>query len=321
MTHATYHVPVLTQSVVDTLIDGPEGPLVDGTLGGGGHTSALLTAASGKRDVIGIDRDPEAIELNRKRFANETRVQLVRGNFSEMDTAVRKVGISEDHQIAGILLDLGVSSWQLDSADRGFGFKHESAPLDMRMDATSEGMSASELIQSRSVVELARILKENGDVRRSRSVAQAIKDAMEAGKLGTTRDLANVVESVLGRRRKGEVHPATTVFQALRIVVNGELEALDRALSVAPKLLKPGGRLVVISYHSLEDRRVKHTFREGELGKPRPRNLPPEPGWAPTWEVLTRKPIVSDSDEISENPRARSAKLRAAARAPLGGVS
>ena len=321
MTQATYHVPVLTKSVVNTLIEGPTGPLVDGTLGGGGHTFALLEAAKGKRDVIGIDRDPEAIAVNRERFADEKRLKLVQANFCEMEEAVRKAGISEDHQVAGILLDLGVSSWQLDSSERGFGFKHDSAPLDMRMDPTSDEMSAAALIDSLSVADLARILKQNGDVRRARSVAQAIKDAMSNGQLATTRDLANVVESVLGRRRKGEVHPATTVFQALRIVINGELEALDRALSVAPRLLKPGGRLVVISYHSLEDRRVKHTFREGELGKPRPRNLPPEPGWMPTWSVLTRKPIVADDIEVDENPRSRSAKLRAAERAPLGGVS
>jgi 16S rRNA (cytosine1402-N4)-methyltransferase len=319
MTQATYHVPVLTKSAVDTLVEGPEGPLVDGTLGGGGHTFALLQATQSKRQVIGIDRDPDAIALNTERFADEKCVRLVRGNFSAMEDAVRQVGIQDDHQIAGILLDLGVSSWQLDSEKRGFGFKHADAPLDMRMDPTSEEMSAAELIRSLTVPELSRILRANGDVRRARTVAQEMKTAMDTGTLNTTRDLANVVEAVLGRRRKGEVHPATTVFQALRIVVNGELEALDRALEAAPRLLKPGGRLVIISYHSLEDRRVKHTFREGELGKHQTRRLPPPLNWRPTWKVLTRKPVVADATELESNPRARSAKLRAAVRASLGG--
>jgi 16S rRNA (cytosine1402-N4)-methyltransferase len=189
------------------------------------------------------------------------------------------------------------------------------------MDSIDGAMTAADLIRKSTVGDLSRLLRKNGDVRRPHVIAQKMKASLEAGELKTTRDLADLVEGVFGRRRKGEVHPATTVFQALRIAVNDELEALDRALESAPRLLKPGGRLVVISYHSLEDRRVKHAFRDGERPKAAPRRLPPPPDWRPTWKVLTRQPVRAQESEIAQNPRARSAKMRAAQRAGLGGYT
>lgn len=318
MTEATYHVPVLLEAAVDALSDGPEGTLLDGTLGGGGHTAALLERCMGRRKVIGVDQDLEALSESRRRLGSPENLQLVQGNFGNLGQALRGAGIEEKHPLAGILLDLGVSSWQLDAEARGFGFKHAKAPLDMRMDPSGEGPTARELIAESTVDELARILRSFGDVRRAFVLATRMKEALDEGELHTTRDLADLVEGALGRRRKGEVHPATTVFQALRISVNGELDVLDKVLREAPSFLKEGGRLVIISYHSLEDRRVKHAFREGERGATRPRNVPPPLDWRPTWKVLTKRPVVADEVEVGRNPRARSAKMRIAARAPMG---
>lgn len=329
----SYHIPVLAQAIVDALRDVPPGPIVDGTAGGGGHLRALYEATGGARPLIGVDKDPEACRAARARFEPGDPVTVVHGDFADLRAALAAAQVVGDHVISGLLLDLGVSSWQLDTPARGFAFKHGDAPLDMRMDPTSDRPTAAELVASLSEDELAEVLQRYGEVRRPRAVARALQAASARGALQTTGDLARVAEQALGRRhepsprasrgsgkRPGRIHPATTVFQALRIAVNDELAALDAALAEAPRLLCPGGRLAILSYHSLEDRRVKLALREGERGPARPAKLPPPPGWAPTWEVLTRRPLVADEAERRRNPRARSAKLRVATRAQLGGA-
>jgi len=228
----------------------------------------------------------------------------VHGNFRDLATLLPGV------RPAAILLDLGVSSWQLDAAHRGFAIKHPESALDMRMDAT-RGISALELIKSFDVPALARVLRDYGEVKDAHRLADRIKEAADAGKLATTGELARLVEREASGR-KLSIHPATLVFQALRIAVNDELGALADAFAAAPEVLTPNGRLLVMSYHSLEDRMVKHTFLEGERGPERPAKLPPPSDWRPTWKVLTRQPITATDEEIAVNPRARSARLRAA---------
>lgn len=312
----TYHVPVMADEIVSFFQDAPVGPIVDGTLGGGGHTRAILDSAP-QRQVIGIDRDPEALEETARRI-DDPRLETVQGNFGDLLELLADLGMGS-HSVAGILLDLGVSSHQLDAPARGFGFKHNDAPLDMRMDGRGDGPTARELLESLDAEELARILREYGEVRGAKRLALSIKEELASGALSTTADLARLVDRVQKtpahlRRR---VHPATTVFQALRIAVNRELEALDRALADAPEALMPGGRMAVISYHSLEDRRVKQAFRRGQDGPERPGHLPPPSDWRATWKVLTRKPVSASQLEIEDNPRARSARLRVAERESL----
>lgn len=313
-----YHVPVLADPVVAYLSATPVGPIVDGTLGGGGHSELLLRDPL--RKVIGIDRDPDALAHARARLDNARFVAL-HGDFGDLPAALRGAGLPVEGSLAGLLLDLGVSSWQLDQPGRGFGLKHEDGPLDMRMDATAaDRMTAADMIGSLDVGGLARILRQFGEVPSAGRIAGAIKDAEREGRLNTTGDLARVVASVQKpvRSRRGAggrtTHPATTVFQALRVAVNDELGALDRALAEAPALLMPGGRLAVIAYHSLEDRRVKHAFRLGERGPSRPGHLPPPSGWTQVWNVLTSKPVGADDAEVERNPRSRSARLRVAER-------
>ncbi|MCB9728826.1 MAG: 16S rRNA (cytosine(1402)-N(4))-methyltransferase RsmH [Deltaproteobacteria bacterium] len=317
-----YHVPVMADEVVRWMADCPDGPLVDGTLGGGGHTAALAAATPADRPLVGVDQDGAALREARARLADAgelpQRLKLLQGSFADLRALLDAAGVPTEHGVAGILLDLGVSSHQLDAAERGFGLKHSDAPLDMRMDRDSQRPTAADLLDTWSEDELAQVLREFGEVQGARGVARALKRARAEGRLSTTGDLARVVESVQKpRRMRPGLHPATTVFQALRIAVNDELTALDRALSEAPELLCEGGRLVVLSYHSLEDRRVKQAFREGERGPERPGHLPPPSEWTQRWRVLTSKPISASDEEIRVNPRARSARLRVAERAPL----
>ena len=316
-----YHEPVLCEAVVALLLDTPEGPLVDATAGGGGHLAALVEASAGRRRVVGVDRDPEAVAAVRARLALPVG-DVRHGDFRELRAVLASAGLSGPAEVAGILVDLGVSSWQLDQAARGFGLKHAAAPLDMRMDPSSGSPTARELIDRLDERELARILASFGEVPNALRVARAIKAAADGGRLDTTADLARAVEAVQKTARRVKVHPATTVAQALRIAVNGELAALDRLLAEAADLLRPGGRLAVISYHSLEDRRVKTAFREGQDGPPRPRQLPPPSGWRPSWRVVTRQAIKASPEEVARNPRSRSARLRAAERPtrPSAGV-
>ncbi|MCA9515659.1 MAG: 16S rRNA (cytosine(1402)-N(4))-methyltransferase RsmH [Myxococcales bacterium] len=308
-----YHVPVLPDAVVSLLRPVPPGLVVDGTLGGGGHTALLVDALSADHHVVGVDQDPDALEAAGARLAGKN-VTFLRGNFRALPALIAR-HFGAGAQISGLLLDLGVSSWQLDAPARGFAIKHPDAPLDMRMDPSGDRPTARELIEELDESELARVLRDLGEVEQAHRVARALKQAADGGEIVTSGDLSRVLATVQKTPRHGKIHPATLVFQALRIAVNDELGALDDALSFAPDLLEDGGRLVVIAYHSLEDRRVKHAFRAGEQGPERPRGLPAPTGWAPTWRAVG-KAVTADDAEIARNPRARSARLRCAERAP-----
>ena len=315
MTGRIYHIPVMAEAVVALLAAAPAGAIVDGTLGGAGHSAALVEATD--RLVIGVDQDPDALQEASERMstpAKEGRFQTLHGNFRDLPRLLAETDLPREQGLAGILLDLGVSSHQLDEASRGFAFRFPDAPLDMRMNPTEETPTAGDLLETLDANALMRILREYGEVPRPDRVARAIKQAVEDDAMHTTGDLARVVEKNVPPKRGGGVHPATTVFQALRIAVNRELDALDEALEAAERLLMPGGRLAVIAYHSLEDRRVKQRFRRGEQGPARPGHLPPPSDWVQTWQVVTSKALKASPEEIAENPRARSARLRVAAR-------
>ena len=282
--------------------------ICDGTLGAAGHTRALLEAADLR--VVGFDRDASALELAKSRLgALAARVQFVHASFEEMPQHLERLGIGA---VDGILLDLGVSSMQLDQAERGFSFRN-AGPIDMRMDP-SQGQNALELLEELAEDELADILWRYGEERASRRIARALKDAALKGLLLTTLDLANVVANSMpgALRRKSKIHPATRTFQALRIAVNRELEQLEKFLDFFPRLLAPKGRCAVISFHSLEDRLVKRCFRDLAKCSNLPPDLAKKAGERvhPICTPITRKPVVANDDEIKHNPRARSAKLR-----------
>ncbi|MEM9079676.1 MAG: 16S rRNA (cytosine(1402)-N(4))-methyltransferase RsmH [Verrucomicrobiota bacterium] len=295
-----YHEPVLVEEVLDVLGVEAGKTILDGTLGGGGHSLRLL---EGGAMVIGMDRDAEAREFAGRRLEGYgERFRAVAGNFAEMGSVV--VAGSLD----GVLLDLGVSSHQLDEAERGFSFQQD-GPLDMRMNQ-EEGETAADLVNGWGEVELARIFWEFGEEKASRRVAAAIVKRRAEKSFERTGELADFVAETLGGR--GRKHPATRVFQALRMAVNEELASVQAGLEAAIGLLKPGGVLAVITFHSLEDRLVKHFFRaRSQEWIDRPEW--PEPRRNPdcVFELITRKAVVADVGEISRNPRSRSAKLRA----------
>jgi 16S rRNA (cytosine1402-N4)-methyltransferase len=301
------HQSVLLDEVVKGLMPKPGGVYIDATCGLGGHTEAILAAAPGGR-VLAVDRDPIAIELatgRLKRFGD--RATLVEGDFSEL----RVYAEASDHFPAdGLVADLGVSSLQLDDAGRGFSFMRE-GPLDMRM-GPRVGATAAELLEQFDVEHLARVLREFGEVSKAKHIAQAILIARDEGRLKTTADLAEVIDTASGGRKSSPIHPATRAFQAIRIAVNRELEELEKLLSALPELIKPGGRAAIISFHSLEDRLVKHAFSDPQED-PELAKLPIEKRRGP-FIAITKKPIVPSEYEITDNPRARSAKLRVAER-------
>jgi len=303
---SSYHVPVLCEEVVEHLVTNPSGVYVDATIGGGGHAAALLDALASAGRVVGIDQDAEALSATRTRLPDaitEERLQLVRGNFERLEHLILDtLGFDA---VDGLLLDLGVSSHQLDEAQRGFSFQQE-APLDMRMD-DRQGLTADAVVNDWSEEDLRDALYAYGEERASGRIARAI---VEARPLRTTTALADAVRRVIPTRE--EVKTLARVFQGIRIAVNRELSVLEAALQQAATVLRIGGRVAIISYHSLEDRRVKRVFRHGNLkGEPR-RDVYGNP--VTPWEELTRKPVRASDDEVKANPRARSARLRVAER-------
>ena len=300
---ADWHEPVLRDEVVALLQPAPGRVFLDGTLGGGGHSEALLLAGA---SVVGLDRDRESLEHASARLARfGQRFTAVQGNFADApDLPAVRASAPYD----GALLDLGVSSHQLDTPARGFSFRHD-GPLDMRMDP-SGGEPAALMVNAAGEAELTRLFREFGEEPQARRVARAIVAERERLPFTRTGQLAALIEKILGRR--GRLHPATRVFQALRIAVNDELGSLRRALVTIPPLLRAGARLAVITFHSLEDRVVKTFFRAGsEQWLDRPEW--PAPRANPDWRFrdLTRKPLAPGGDEAGRNPRARSARLRA----------
>ena len=303
------HKSVLLAETVKVLKPQAGEIFVDATLGLGGHAQKILADTDGTR-VFGIDQDAEAIAIARQRLEKfGDRVEIFHRNFSEIK---RVLADAKVEKVNGVIADLGVSSLQFDSAERGFSFRFD-APLDMRMNATDDTETAADLLATLSEFEIARIIYEYGEERKSRRIASRIVWKREQGEpIETTKQLADTVEKAIGRGKKDKTHPATKTFQALRIAVNGELEILERFIRDSVDVLKTGGRLAVITFHSLEDRIVKQTFQKLAGKCFCPLRLPTcACGATKKVEILTKKPIVPEEIELQENPRARSAKLRA----------
>ena len=301
----TQHVSVLLSETVQGLSPKPGGRYIDGTVGGGGHSEALLRFAPDV-EVLALDADPLAIERAALRLAPfGSRVKLVNANFSQLAEVARANGFTD---VDGVVFDLGLSSDQLDDPDRGFGFM-AGGPLDMRFDQT-KGQSAADLINELDPDELADLIYRYGEEPASRRIARAI---VAARPIHTAQQLADVIEAAIGRAPRSRIHPATLTFQALRIAVNDELGSLMSVLPQATELLKSGGRLAVIAFHSLEDRIVKEYFRSASRERvSQPDDRPDLISRPATLRVITRKPIVPGDDEVTNNSRARSAKLRIA---------
>jgi 16S rRNA (cytosine1402-N4)-methyltransferase len=300
------HVPVLGREAVALLAPRPGGTYVDATFGAGGYSRMLLETEG--TQVIGIDRDRAAIAggFNLVDGA-DGRLTLVESRFSDLDVVCAAQGVSA---VDGVVMDIGVSSMQLDEAGRGFSFRLD-GPLDMRMG--QDGPTAADVVARAPENLLADIIYLFGEERHSRAVARAIVAARKQAPITSTRTLADLVGKVV-RSKPGDIHPATRTFQGLRVFVNEELDELQLALAAAERVLKPGGRLAVVSFHSLEDRIVKNFLAERGKSSGGSRHLPEVAQVPPSFDVLTRRPIVPSEDEVANNPRARSAKLRGAAR-------
>jgi 16S rRNA (cytosine1402-N4)-methyltransferase len=300
------HTPVLGREVLAWLEPRDGGIYVDATFGAGGYSRAILEIANTR--VIGIDRDRTAIAGGFELVDRSNgRLTLVEDRFSNLATICAAQGVTT---VDGVVMDIGVSSMQLDEAARGFSFRAD-GPLDMRMG--SSGATAADVIAKASEADLANIIYIFGEERHSRSVARGIVAARREAPITTTRALADLVAKVV-RGKPGDIHPATRTFQALRIFVNAELDELHRALSATERVLKPGGRLVVVSFHSLEDRIVKNFLNERARTSGGSRHQPQTAQRPPSFVVLTKRPVTAGDDEVAANPRARSAKLRAAER-------
>jgi 16S rRNA (cytosine1402-N4)-methyltransferase len=285
------HVPVLPREVIDLLNPKPGEIWVDATVGAGGHTRLIAERIGPSGRVIGLDQDAAMLERAEPRL-HGLLVERVHANFDQVSAILGNLGVKE---IDGLLADLGFASDQMDEANRGLSFQQE-GPLDMRLDPTA-GESAADLVARLSDYDLAKVFYEYGEERHSRRVARKIVETRKQTAIRTTTQLANLVRSCVPREKGRSFDPATRVFQALRIAVNDELGSLDRLLAQLPRIVKPGGRVGIISFHSLEDRRVKQAFQDREI-------------WAP----VTKKPVTASDEEVRNNPRARSAKLRVARR-------
>jgi 16S rRNA (cytosine1402-N4)-methyltransferase len=300
------HRPVLLEEAVEALNIRPDGKYLDGTFGRGGHSRAILAALSQDGCLYALDRDPEAVAAGMETLGSDPRFSIVQGAFADMERYVRAWGVDEG--LNGILLDIGVSSPQLDNPDRGFSFMGD-GPLDMRMNPL-QGVSAKEWLADAPERELTRVFWEFGEERYARRIARSIVMARRKQRLETTGQLARLIEDTVGRREKNK-HPATRCFQAIRIYINDEMAQLARGLEEAIKLLRPGGRLVVISFHSLEDRLVKRTIREAARPGQVRKNIPQHPDHKPLLRPVGRA-VKPSKAELSVNPRARSAVMRIA---------
>ena len=300
------HVPVLLEEVLEGLAIRQGGVYLDGTIGWGGHTSRILQMYEDTR-VIGLDRDAAALEAVSRKLANfGDRVLLFHSDFRQLDKVLDEAGVG---LVDGALMDLGVSSMQLEDADRGFSFAQD-GPLDMRMNPDS-GVAASEIVNTWAQTDLANLIYRYGEEKRSRAIAAAIVRTRETSPIESTLQLADLISSVPGMGRVRNIHPATRTFQALRIEVNDELDAVRQVIPVGVERLTPGGRLAIISFHSLEDRIVKRSFRELESPCRCPKEFPEcRCGKVSAGKVLTRRPVIPSEKEIMVNPRSRSAKLR-----------
>ncbi len=315
MTSEYRHVPVMLEEVLHWLDPQPGEVVCDCTLGGAGHSVALAQRIAPDGLLIGIDQDDMALEAARKRLAQEapqTKACLLKGNFGDLDDLLVEA------QVPGVdcfLFDLGVSSPQLDIPQRGFSY-HEDAPLDMRMDPSKHTKTAAEVINTYNEADLARILRTFGDERHAQRIARAIVRKRQQAPIETTLQLADIVrEAIPARDRRRGGHPARKSFQAIRIEVNRETEVLDQGLRAAIRWANPGGRICVISYHSLEDRITKHVFSQMSQGCICPPDLPVcACGHVPIVQVKTKKPLVASAKEVAANPRARSALTRVAVR-------
>lgn len=300
-----HHKPVLFEETIDSLAIRPEGLYIDGTMGGGGHSEAILQRLTTGR-LLSIDQDPDAIQAAGQRLSRYPQSIRVQGNFSSMKEIAHAQGWE---QVDGVLLDIGVSSYQLDTPERGFSYHHD-APLDMRM--SQQGVSARDLVNGLSEHELADVIFRYGEDRNARRIARGIVEAREQQPLETTGQLAEVIKaSVPAKVRRSEGHPARKTFQALRIAVNGELDRLQEGLEAAFSLLKPQGRLAVITFHSLEDRIVKRQMAQWCQGCTCPKDFPVcVCGRTPQGQLVYKKGLAPSQQEVAENPRARSARLR-----------
>ncbi len=298
------HIPVLLWETIDGLNINPDGVYVDGTAGGGGHSSEILKKLKNGK-LYSIDQDPDAIRTVTERFKDNPNSHILQGNFSEMKTLLANAGV---YSVDGVLLDIGVSSHQLDTAERGFSF-HEDAPLDMRM--SQSGETAADLVNNLTFEELTKILFTYGEEKYANSIVRNIIKEREIAPITTTLQLAEIIKNSVPQKVRRDGHPARKSFQALRIAVNHELDVLEKGLDSAFELLNSGGRLAVITFHSLEDRIVKRKMSQWYQGCICPKDFPVcVCGQKPKAKAVTRKPITANSQELTKNSRSRSAKLR-----------
>lgn len=306
------HKPIMLEECIEFLNIRPDGIYIDGTLGGGGHSSEILKRLGPDGLLIGIDQDKNAIEAAKKNFFNIDSMAKVIIEHTNFENIREVLQAQKKCSVDGVLLDLGVSSHQLDEGDRGFSYQHD-APLDMRMNQRAT-FDAHTLVNTWSKDEIARIIRDYGEEKWALRIAEFIVRSREVQKINTTGELVEIIKSAIpaAARREGP-HPAKRTFQAIRIAVNRELEVLENVLSSVTELLNPNGRLVIITFHSLEDRIVKKAFKEQAQGCICPRDFPQcVCGVKPRLKVITRKPITPSERELDINPRARSAKLRVA---------